>query len=79
MYTYNLKDGRWFARRKLKLFQRCSKKMRYCEHTYSIILLDVLKETKLYQTPPLPSKNKLLKHTKQIKLFHLKKSDKDSV
>lgn len=75
MYTYNLKDGRWFARRKLKLF----KDVRYCEYTYSIILLDVLKETKLYQAPRLRSKNKLLKHTKQMKLFHLKKSDKDRV
>lgn len=56
-----------------------SKMYGICEYTYSIILSDVLKETKLYQTPRLPSKNKLLKHTKQMKLFHLKKSDKDRV
>lgn len=33
-----------------------SKMYGICEYTYSIILLDVLKETKLYQTPATPIK-----------------------
>lgn len=78
MYTYNLKDGCWFARRKLKLFKDVQR--RY--GIVNIIFYHSIGCTERDETipdPRLPSKNKLLKHTKQIKLFHLKKSDKDSV
>lgn len=55
MYTYNLKDGRWFARRKLKLFKDVQRRYGIV-NIHILLFLDVLKETKLYQTPATPIK-----------------------